>query len=47
MDGVEQILTVDCGLLPHEDLARAVKQQWLRLLDNGRPPAVSPAGALV
>ena len=47
VDGVEQILTVDCGLLPHEDLARAVKQQWLRLLDNGRPPAVSPAGALV
>jgi mannitol-1-phosphate 5-dehydrogenase len=47
VEGVEQVLTVDCGLLPHEDLARAVKQQWLRLLDSGRPPAVSPAGAFV
>ena len=47
VDGVEQILTVDCGLLPHEDLARTVKQQWLRLLDSGHPPAVSPAGAFI
>jgi len=27
-EGVDRVLTVDCGLLPHEPLARAVKEQW-------------------
>lgn len=30
-EGVEKVLTEDCGLLPHEDLARAVKSEWARL----------------
>lgn len=33
-EGLEKVLTEDCGLLPHEDLARAVKQQWLTLIAN-------------
>lgn len=31
-DGIEQALTVDCGLLPHEPLARAVKERWRSLV---------------
>ena len=31
-DGIEHVLTVDCGLLPHEPLARAVKQHWRALV---------------
>jgi mannitol-1-phosphate 5-dehydrogenase len=31
-DGIESVLAVDCGLLPHEALARAVKAQWRRLV---------------
>jgi mannitol-1-phosphate 5-dehydrogenase len=31
-DGIERVLTVDCGLLPHEAVARAVKEQWRRLV---------------
>jgi mannitol-1-phosphate 5-dehydrogenase len=27
-EGIEQALTVDCGLLPHDPLARAVKERW-------------------
>ena len=30
-EGVATVLTVECGLLPHEALARAVKQQWLNM----------------
>jgi mannitol-1-phosphate 5-dehydrogenase len=33
-EGVEKVLTEDCGLLPHEDLARAVKGEWARLLGD-------------
>jgi mannitol-1-phosphate 5-dehydrogenase len=33
-EGLEKVLTEDCGLLPHEELARTVKQQWLRLVAN-------------
>jgi mannitol-1-phosphate 5-dehydrogenase len=31
-EGIEKVLTVDCGLLPHEALARAVKEQWRYLV---------------
>jgi mannitol-1-phosphate 5-dehydrogenase len=31
-EGIEKVLTVDCGLLPHEPLARAVKEQWRSLV---------------
>lgn len=31
-EGVDKILTEECGLLPHEDLARDVKRQWLSLV---------------
>jgi mannitol-1-phosphate 5-dehydrogenase len=31
-EGIEKILTVDCGLLPHEPVARAVKDAWQSLL---------------
>jgi mannitol-1-phosphate 5-dehydrogenase len=34
--GIEKVLTVDCGLLPHEALARAVKEQWGCLATAGR-----------
>lgn len=30
-DGLEKIITEDCGLLPHEPLAQAVKYEWHRL----------------
>jgi mannitol-1-phosphate 5-dehydrogenase len=30
-EGLDKVLTEDCGLLPHEELARAIKRQWLRL----------------
>src|ERR671937_637012 len=30
-EGLDKVLTEDCGLLPYEDLARAIKRQWLRL----------------
>jgi mannitol-1-phosphate 5-dehydrogenase len=46
-EGVEKVLTEDCGILPHQDLARAVKQQWLALVcrtAKGRP-SVSQSGA--
>lgn len=33
-EGVEKVLTEDCGLLPHEDLARAVKSAWARLVND-------------
>jgi mannitol-1-phosphate 5-dehydrogenase len=35
LEGIEKVLTVDCGLLPYEALARAVKEQWLCLLTAG------------
>ena len=31
VEGIATVLTVECGLLPHEELARAVKQQWLSM----------------
>lgn len=31
-EGLEKVLTEDCGLLPHEDLSRVVKQQFLRFV---------------
>jgi mannitol-1-phosphate 5-dehydrogenase len=31
-ESLEQVLTEDCGLLPHEPLARSVKRDWQRLL---------------
>jgi len=34
-------LTVDCGLLPHEPLARAVKEQWRCLVAPDLRQAVS------
>jgi mannitol-1-phosphate 5-dehydrogenase len=30
-EGLDKVLTEVCGLLPHEVLARAIKQQWLSL----------------
>lgn len=30
-EGLEKVLTEECGLLPHEPLAYAIKRQWLRL----------------
>jgi hypothetical protein len=30
-EGLEKVITEDCGLLPHEELAQAVKYQWHRL----------------
>lgn len=30
-EGIATVLTVECGLLPHEALARAVKQHWLSM----------------
>jgi mannitol-1-phosphate 5-dehydrogenase len=37
-ESVDKVLTEDCGLLPHEDLARAVKQEWLAILRRATPP---------
>jgi mannitol-1-phosphate 5-dehydrogenase len=34
LEGIEQVLTVDCGLLPHEPLARAVKEQWRHFMKS-------------
>jgi mannitol-1-phosphate 5-dehydrogenase len=49
-EGVEKVLTEDCGILPHHDLARAVKQHWLqRLCGPGRRTgsvSVPTAGSL-
>jgi mannitol-1-phosphate 5-dehydrogenase len=42
VEGIEKVLTVDCGLMPHEALARAVKAQWREFMTSGwrsRPPA--------
>jgi mannitol-1-phosphate 5-dehydrogenase len=36
-DGLETVLTEDCGLLPHEPLARRVKHHWQRLVVAERP----------
>jgi mannitol-1-phosphate 5-dehydrogenase len=44
-EGVEKVLTEDCGLLPHEELALAVKQRWLELVGGsarGGAPAFGP-----
>jgi mannitol-1-phosphate 5-dehydrogenase len=41
--GLETVLTEDCGLLPHEELAHEVKQQWRRLTAQS---AISPISSL-
>jgi mannitol-1-phosphate 5-dehydrogenase len=43
-EGVDKILTEDCGILPHHDLARAVKQQWLAHVS--RPARDRAAGVI-
>jgi hypothetical protein len=45
-EGLDKVLTEDCGLLPHEDLARAIKQQWLRLSRVQARDLALGAGAL-
>lgn len=42
-DGVERVLTEDCGLLPYEPLAQTIKRQWVALAADRRMPA-SPVG---
>ncbi len=41
-EGLEKVITEDCGLLPHEDLAQAVKHQWHRLKRGALDNAASP-----
>jgi hypothetical protein len=44
-EGVEKVLTEDCGLLPHDTLAIEVKQHWLKLVGataHGEGSAFSP-----
>jgi mannitol-1-phosphate 5-dehydrogenase len=36
-EGIEKILTEDCGLLPHADLARAIKNAWMSLPAQYQP----------
>ena len=44
-ESLDSVLTEDCGLLPHEELARAVKQQWrIQMTGRARTPA-TPARA--
>ena len=45
-EGLDKVLTEDCGLLPHEDLARVVKRQWLRLRRDQARALAPGAGAL-
>jgi mannitol-1-phosphate 5-dehydrogenase len=45
-EGLDKVLTEDCGLLPHEGLARAVKWQWLRLSRGRARDLVPGVGAL-
>lgn len=45
-EGVDKILTEDCGLLPHEDLALAVKQRWLSLVGGTAQGRGALAGPL-
>jgi hypothetical protein len=40
-ESLETVLTEDCGLLPHEPLARAVKEQWRYLVAPDLQAAVS------
>jgi mannitol-1-phosphate 5-dehydrogenase len=42
-EGVDKVLTEDCGLLPHEELALAVKEQWLKLV-AGTAQGLAAAG---
>lgn len=52
-EGVDKILTEDCGLLPHEALARAVKRQWPAVLARAMhgqasvTPATQPHDSLM
>jgi mannitol-1-phosphate 5-dehydrogenase len=41
-ESLDKVLTEDCGLLPHEELARAVKEQW-HLLVTSRAGTILPA----
>jgi mannitol-1-phosphate/altronate dehydrogenase len=45
-EGLDKVLTEDCGLLPHEELARAIKRQWLRLRRDQARDLAPGAGAL-
>src|SRR5919198_3623864 len=45
-EGLDKVLREDCGLLPHEDLARAIKRQWLRLRRDQARDLVPGAAAL-
>jgi mannitol-1-phosphate 5-dehydrogenase len=45
-EGLDKVLTEDCGLLPHEGLARAIKQQWRRLRRDQARALAPGAGAL-
>jgi mannitol-1-phosphate 5-dehydrogenase len=48
-ESLDKVLTEDLGLLPHEDLARSVKQQWRALLahrSRGASVPSRPAAAL-
>lgn len=36
-EGLDAVLAEDCGILPHEDLARAVKREWLALAGHVPP----------
>jgi mannitol-1-phosphate 5-dehydrogenase len=45
-EGLDKVLTEDCGLLPHEELARAIKRQWLRLRRVQARALAPGAGAL-
>ena len=45
-ESLEKVLTEDCGLLPHEPLARAVKGHWRVLLAEQAREAAPTASAL-
>jgi mannitol-1-phosphate 5-dehydrogenase len=43
--GLDTVLTEVCGLVPHEELARAIKEQWRRLRRDQARARASGAGA--
>jgi mannitol-1-phosphate 5-dehydrogenase len=44
-ESLEKVLTEDCGLLPHESLARAVKGHWRVLMaEDAQQGAAAPSG---
>lgn len=46
-EGVERVLTEDCGLLPHQPLARAVKREYFALLAERAAPAPAALPSLM